>query len=261
MYDYGIQQKRRKYRLNKKKFTVTLLVLSSIIALIVLIVGNGSGRAANSGDMTDTNPVVPGEQSNPMEPEATPTGPCIVLDAGHGGFDPGTLGVSGTREDVLNLQITQRLKTLLEQNGVQVIMTREDENALKHTKDEDMAERARIIEQSGADLVVSIHMNWYEEPEISGPMVLYIPGSAQGRRFAEMVQDSLNAALDTDGMARSENFFVLRSGSQPSIMVECGYISNAEEEAKLKQQDYQQKVAEAICGGVLQFMEENNEEK
>lgn len=158
---------------------------------------------------------------------------------------------------MLNLQITQRLKALLEQDGVCVIMTREDENALALNKDDDMAARSRIIEQSGADIVVSIHMNWYEDPEIYGPTVLFCPGSEQGRYFAETVQDSMNVALGTDWIARSEDFSVLRSGNQPSIMVECGYISNVEEEAKLKQADYQQKVAEAICEGMQDYMKQS----
>ena len=256
MENNGIRVRGRKYRLNIKKFSIFLSVVIGIIALIVLGTGNKDSMAANS----ETNITVPDRPPRYMEPEDTQMGPLVVLDAGHGGFDPGTSGVSGTREDVLNLQITERLKAILEQNGMRVIMTREDENALARTKDDDMDARNRIIEQSGADIVVSIHMNWYEDPGMSGPTVLFIPGSMQGKRFAETVQDSMNAALGTDGIARSENFFVLRSGDQPSVMVECGYISNAEEEIKLKQADYQQQVAEAIWEGIRAFIEESDTE-
>lgn len=254
MDNNGVRIKRRKYRLNIKKFSIFLFVLIGVITLIILFTGNKDSVAANS----ETN--VTANDNSAQNLDSTEEDPVIVLDAGHGGFDPGASGVAGTREDVLNLEITLRLKSLLEQSGVQVVMTREDENALAHTKDDDMEARGRIIEESGADIVVSIHMNWYEYPDMSGPTVLFIPGSAEGRRLAELVQDSMNTELDADGIARSEDFFVLRSGDQPSIMVECGYISNAEEEAKLKQEDYQQKVAEAIWDGIQDFLRESNTE-
>jgi len=252
----GVRIKRRKYRLNIRKISIFLSMLVGIITIIVLVTGSKDGAVANAG----TNSTTPGDRAQYIDPEDSQNAPIIVLDAGHGGFDPGTAGVSGTREDVLNLEITQRLKNLLEQDGVRVIMTREDENALASNKDDDMAARSRIIEQSGADIVVSIHMNWYEDPDMSGPTVLFIPGSTDGRRLAEVVQDSMNTELNADGIARSEDFLVLRSGDQPSIMVECGYISNAEEEAKLKQADYQQKVAEAIYEGIQEYMNQSGNE-
>jgi N-acetylmuramoyl-L-alanine amidase len=253
--------KRQKYRLNIRNFSITLIGLLSVAIFVILVTGSIDGKAADAIINTDTEPATaapaptPGE--DPLDPQKDP---LVLLDAGHGGFDPGTIGVTDIHEAVLNLQITKRLKTVLEQNGLRVVMTREDENALAGTKDEDMETRSRMIRRSGADIVVSIHMNWYKNPEISGPTVLYMPGSVQGERLAESVRDTMNTELNTDGVARSEDFFVLRYGEQPSIMVKCGYISNTEEESKLKQSDYQQRVAEAICEGIQNYMKQSGNE-
>lgn len=253
--------KRQKYRFNIRKFSITLMGLLSVTILIILVTGSIDSSAADSKTDTDmdfaaTVPVpTPGE--GPIDSQKAP---LILLDAGHGGFDPGTIGVTDIHEAVLNLQITKRLKTVLEQNGLRVIMTREDEDALAGTKDEDMETRRRMIKESGADIVVSIHMNWYKDPKISGPTVLFMPGSVQGEQLAKSVRDTMNTGLNTDGIIRSEDFFVLRCGDQPSIMVECGYISNAAEESKLKQGDYQQQVAEAICEGIQDYIKQSGNE-
>jgi N-acetylmuramoyl-L-alanine amidase len=123
------------------------------------------------------------------------------------------------------------------------------------TQIESLQERRNIIEQSGSDIVISIHMNNFEQdPGVSGPIVLFMPGSDRGKALAEAVQASLNDALDVNGSARSEDLYVLRSGNQPCVLVECGFLSNAEEEQKLKQPEYQQKIAKAICDGAAVFL-------
>ena len=132
-------------------------------------------------------------------------------------------------------------------------MTREDDGALADTKDADMAERRRIIMESGSDIVVSIHLNSFKDSQVSGPLVLFMPGSEQGQKLADAVQQSLNTALEASGSARSESLYILKSGNQPCILVECGYISNEEEERNLMRSDYQQKVAKAICGGLATY--------
>lgn len=94
-------------------------------------------------------------------------------------------------------------------------------------------------------------MNSYkEDPDMSGPLVLFMPGSEKGKKLAEAAQQSMNKELNAEGSARSENLYILKSGNQACVLVECGYISNKTEERKLKQKDYQQKVAKSICEGV-----------
>ncbi len=264
----GGNRSRRRYRFNGKKLAGTLLMLAFIGAVAVvaamalrdagdLEIADMGGGIPVTNDKAGAAPVFAeaGASNGPSVPASGDLdGRVVVVDAGHGGFDPGAIGVSGTEEDDLNLAVAQFLKAELEACGVQVIMTREDENAIAGDKDADMAERRRIIKESGSDIVVSVHMNnFIQDPDVSGPLVLFTPGSEKGKTLAEAVQTSLNAALDADGTARSENLYVLKSGSQPSVLVECGYLSNKAEENNLRQPDYQQEVAKAICDGVTAF--------
>ena len=267
------KRRRRKYRLNKKKFTGAIIILGLIAALtaaaVILIpkriVKTQETAAAFAESIAP--PISEGQTEGQTEERTEEPGAdlpmggrVIVLDAGHGGFDPGAIGIGDTHEDVLNLAVTQYLKAELEDNGARVIMTRENDDAIAADKDSDMEERRRIIEQSGADMVVSIHMNSYEDdPDVCGPLVLFMPGSDQGKALAEAVQDSMNAVIDPDGTSRSQSLFILRCGNMPCILVECGYLSNAEEERKLNQPDYQQRVAKAVCDGVSAYFLQTQE--
>ena len=252
-------QHKRKYRLNKKKFVAVVISLCCLAVVIVLI------TEALAGAYTDVQAMeIPGiPERTEDSPEQTVEqavkileGRLIVIDAGHGGFDPGAIGVDGTYESELNLEIAKSLKTELESYGAQIIMTRSDGNALADSKQTDMAERRRIIEESGSDIVISIHMNSHEDSSISGPLVLFMPNSENGKKLADTVQESLNDELAAEGMARSDNLYILRSGNQPCILIECGYISNASEESMLKRQDYQLKVVKSICEGIEKYFAE-----
>jgi N-acetylmuramoyl-L-alanine amidase len=177
------------------------------------------------------------------------------VDAGHGGFDPGASGADGTCEDELNLKVANYLKTALESYGAQVIMTRSDEGALAGTKEEDMAQRRRIITESQSDIVVSVHMNSYTDDSVSGPLVLFMKGSSRGERLAKCIQSSMVDLLkpSRENVARADDLYILRSGNQPCVIVECGYLSNEQELQLLKSDDYQQQVASAICQGVINY--------
>lgn len=271
---------RRRYRLNGKKLAASLTMLMFIAAVAVVAIM--ALKNASDVEVASVDGNMPATQGNqlpvatftaaPEKPTVTNvvavqtpdtgqmgalSGRVIVVDAGHGGFDPGAIGVSGAHEDDINLAVAQHLKTALEDEGAQVIMTREDEDALASDKDDDMAERRRIIEQSGSDIVISIHMNNYtDDPSVNGPLVLFMPGSDRGKTLAESVQVCLNSALDADGSARSENLFILKSGNQPCVLVECGYLSNEDEERSLQEPDYQSNIAKAICDGAVEFLSE-----
>ena len=252
----GNKPYKRRYRLNKEKLATMFFVLACAAAFITVAVVSLRNADENITAMayeTSGESEVEGE-TDKTQHTGVLANRVIVLDAGHGGFDPGAIGVGGTYESELNLAVAQYLKAELENCGAEVIMTREDEEALAGEKNADMAGRRRIIEESGSDIVISIHMNFYEDdPGIAGPVVLFMPGSEQGKTLAETVQQSLNETLHTDGTARSESLYILKSGSQPCVLVECGYLSNAKEEQKLKQPDYQQSVAQAICEGIKQY--------
>ena len=255
---YSAKQSRKKYRLNKKKFagTLTLLLLTAALVCAALVILPKKLAKTEQPDPIETVKIMATVMVQTDVPAVTMPleGLTIVVDAGHGGFDPGAIGAAGTHEDVLNLAIAERLKAELESGGADVVMTRNDEDALAENKAGDMAQRGIIIRHAEADAVVSIHMNFFEEDtEVCGPLVLFMPGSDGGKELAESIQGSMNTALNSQNTTRSESLDVLKSGSQPSVLVECGFLSNAQEEEKLGQPDYQQSVAESICEGIKAY--------
>lgn len=182
----------------------------------------------------------------------------IVIDAGHGGFDAGASGkTTKVREDVLNLAVAKKLKKLFEVNGFTVVMTREDDKAVASTKKGDMAKRGQIIKDSNPDVVISIHMNKFGDSSVSGPMAFYYEESEEGKKLAALVQQHLNEYLKPPKPRtfKPENYFVLRSGDCPCILVECGFLSNEREEELLQTDEYQEKCAKAIYKGVAEYFD------
>ena len=180
-------------------------------------------------------------------------GKLVVLDAGHGGFDPGAIGrVTGVEEDELNLAVANALAELLEARGYRVLKTRSDDKAIAGTKVMDMDRRRDIIEKSGADAAISIHMNAIQQGTVRGPVAIYYEGSDEGKLLAQCMQRALNESLmpPKPKQAASGSYFILKAGSMPSCIVECGFLTNAEEERLLMEADYQQQVALAIADGL-----------
>lgn len=247
----------RKYRINTKKIARSLLLLGCLIAGIVAVVCLSGNTVPVVAQIEEPQIPAGGEAEASALPGGVLEGKTIVLDAGHGGFDIGATGASGSHEADLNLKVAEYLKEDLEQEGMQVIMTRSDENAIADTKDGDMAKRRQIIQESGSDLFVSIHMNAETSASISGPVVLFAPGAIQGEKLAKMIQNNLLEELrpESKKVARAENLYVLEDNTQPSVLVECGFISNVQEEALLLQEEYQKKVAKAIAQGCMEFLQ------
>ncbi len=187
----------------------------------------------------------------------TPKG-TIVIDAGHGGFDGGASGKSGIHEDGLNLAVAQKLEALFEKNGYIVIMTRETGEAIGDTKDKDMAARRKIIAEAKADIVISIHMNKFSDTSVCGPQVFYHEDSAEGEKFAKLIQQELNTALEPpkDRIEHPEDYFILCSGDSPAVIVECGFLSNEREEALLQDDTYQMECAKAIYRGADAYLDQ-----
>ncbi|MCM1105400.1 MAG: N-acetylmuramoyl-L-alanine amidase [Blautia sp.] len=191
--------------------------------------------------------------------------PCIVLDAGHGGADPGKVGGDDILEKDLNLQIVFKLKTLFENKGFEVVLTRTDDKALvsdnsKALKVEDMRNRVALIEKASPIMTISIHQNSYTDPAISGPQVFFYDQSPEGEQIAATIQAALNEQLDPPKQRVSksnDDYYILKKTPSPTVIVECGFLSNPEEAAKLTDEAYQNKLARAIYSGVCTYLSEN----
>ena len=185
----------------------------------------------------------------------------IVIDAGHGGKDGGAVGkTSGVTESELNLKYSLLLKKLCQEYGFRVILTRSDMNGLyspfaTNKKKSEMEKRRQIIEGAKADVVVSIHMNSFSSSQSRGSQVFYADNSSQGQKLAQSVQDSLHKNLDyAQKTAKVGDYFVLNCTDTPSILIECGFLSNPEEEMLLQEEDYQNKFCyDVLCGILLYF--------
>ncbi len=188
---------------------------------------------------------------------------CVVLDPGHGGADPGKVGQGEILEKDLNLQITHRVKAYLEQNDIRVVMTRSEDEMLgsagvgESKKLEDMRNRVALIEENKPEIVVSIHQNSYPSPEVRGAQVFYHEGSAQGSRLAGLLQESLVQLVDPDNKRKTKadsSYYLLKNISVPVVIVECGFLSNQGEAAKLTDEKYQDRLAWAIHMGIMQYL-------
>lgn len=182
----------------------------------------------------------------------------IVLDAGHGGWDPGKTGSGGANEKELNLAVVEKLAEYLKQGGAEVILTRKNDDALGKGKRGDMAERKRIANESGGDILVSIHQNAFPSAKARGAQVFYHKSSGNGKVLAECVQESLRSRVDgSNNRQAKENkdYYILRTTEIPAVIVECGFLSNAEEEKLLNDGAYQEKLAWAIYCGILDYFE------
>ncbi len=192
---------------------------------------------------------------------------CVVVDAGHGGADPGKVGVSGQLEKDINLKIARLLGQFLRAEGITVVMTREDDAGLydenaSNKKVQDMKRRLEIIEDAKPALVVSIHQNSYHEEYVKGAQVFYYETGRDSRRLAEIIQEQLRT-LDPENnrQAKGNNsYFLLKKTSRPIVIVECGFLSNYTEAEKLSTDLYQEKLAWSIHMGVMQYLNQADKE-
>lgn len=207
-----------------------------------------------------------GEQLQDSEQEEKPLsggGAVIVVDPGHGGEDPGMVGVGGVKEKEINLQVSGALGDLLEQQGFSVIYTRSSDQGLYdedtvNKKAQDMQRRCALIEEKNPVLTVSIHQNSYSDPAVYGPQVFYFEHSAKGKELASCVQEELNGQLEIARprvMKGNTNYYILKRSAGVTILVECSFLSNPEEAKKIQTPEYQQAVAGAICSGILKYLE------
>ena len=186
----------------------------------------------------------------------------VVLDAGHGGIDGGVCGVNtGVKESELNLQVVKKLKNYLTSAGMSVVLTRNSEAGLygiasSNFKKKDMQKRRDVIKNASPDIVISIHMNKFSISTRRGAQVFYKAGDEFGLILAKSVQESFNQMNEStrEFSALSGDYYILNCSNYPSIIAECGFLSNPEDEALLITEAYQDNVAYAIFKGVVSYL-------
>ena len=188
---------------------------------------------------------------------------CIAIDAGHGGSDPGKVGINNALEKDINLSVALKLKNMLEQKDIEVILTRDSDESLApegvtNQKAADMQTRCQIITEANPVFTVSIHQNSYPTPDIRGAQVFYFGQSEKGEALATILQENLVSRLDPDNRRTAkanESYYLLKKTPTPTVIVECGFLSNPEEAELLLDADYQNKLARAIYMGILEYLE------
>lgn len=190
---------------------------------------------------------------------------CVVLDAGHGAADPGKIGCNDAKEKDINLAIVLKLQKYLEKENVKAVLTRESdeplyEDSAVNKKMSDMNARVSIIESVKPDLVVSIHQNSYHESSVCGPQVFYYKASEKGKLAAECLQASFDGLEEIDNrrLAKAnDNYYLLLHTSAPMVIAECGFLSNPEEAGLLIQDSYQEKMAQVLCQGIMEYLKQS----
>lgn len=192
------------------------------------------------------------------------TAKVIVLDAGHGGTDHGVVGSKGTKESDFNLKMTLKLAKILEDGGFCVVLTRETSDglygdAVTNRKRADMAQRKKIIVNSGADMVISLHANKYPSTDRRGAQVFFDELNKQGKSLAYNIQAGLNILnaefVKREFSALKGDYFVLKCTHAPSVIVECGFLSNPEDEILLNDEGYTDRLAFGIYSGIVAYFE------
>lgn len=186
----------------------------------------------------------------------------IVIDPGHGGFDPGKVGCDGIYEKDVNLQIAKKLYKKLNMEGFNVVMTRNDDIALdivadNNKKVSDMRSRVEIINKVNPDIMISIHQNSYPDESVHGSQIFYSYKSQNGNALAEIMQDNLRK-VDTSNKREakgSKDYYVLNKTECTGVIVECGFLSNYNETKMLENDDYQNKLVEGIKEAVIKYFE------
>lgn len=189
----------------------------------------------------------------------------VIIDAGHGLPDGGAVGSGGTVEQEINLKIAKKLQEVLQGKGISVIMTRESEKGLfeketsiRDMKITDMHRRLEIMKTADADLFISIHMNFFPAASANGLRVFYSANHSEIKPLAEHIQKRMGevtGARTTAVKAADKSLFLMKNPPLPSLLVECGFLSNPTEEKKLNDEEYQSRLAWAIADGVEKFVE------
>ena len=195
------------------------------------------------------------------------TNKVIGIDPGHGGIDPGAIGKNGISENEINLNISIKLKRFIEQSGGIVVITRDDTRGLytdestsvKNIKTEDLRRRKEIINGGKCDMFLTIHLNSFPQSKYYGAQTFYKTECEESRKLAYIVQEELKNILDKENKRlpqKRDDVYLLREVEVPSILIECGFLSNSREERLLAEERYQEKIAWAIYIGIMKYFNE-----
>lgn len=190
----------------------------------------------------------------------------IIVDPGHGGEDPGAVSDTlGLKEKDVNLKIANLVCQRLKNKNLNVMMTREEDRlvhsdsarSMLQKRKEDLQRRKQIMDE-GQNIIVSIHLNKFPQAKYYGAQTFYPPNSVESQKLAESIQSSLRERVDPqnkrEALLKKEPIIILKNAKNTTVIVECGFLSNAEEEKKLADETYQTKLADAIAQGVLKYM-------
>ena len=228
----------------KKRFVlVALVLLLAILSFTVYLRGRGAIETLN----------VPSTKK------------IIVIDAGHGGNDPGAVSKTGILEKEINLKIALYLREYLEQSGSIVILTRDKDTGLyssnsSNKKREDLKNRKNIVRESNADLFLTIHLNSFPKQQYHGAQTFYPKDNPSGKEVAKLIQEELVNSLDKDNQRvplSKDNVYIINDLTIPTVLVECGFLSNPEEAKLLKDSKHQRKIAWAMYVGIQKFFSTN----
>ncbi|ACL77184.1 N-acetylmuramoyl-L-alanine amidase [Ruminiclostridium cellulolyticum] len=229
---------------------VVLLLLMSITILSIGLTVNYSKPVTADGNKAPAEGVAPAVRT-------------VILDAGHGGEDPGAVSdYSGLKEKDVNLNIVMLLKRLMEKDNYKVILTRDSDRLVYTTESnniiqkrrEDLTRRKGIMDDSSADLVVSVHLNKFPQAQYHGAQVFFPPKSDTSKKLADEIQNAIRLNVDNANdrvaLVKKDPIMILKNLKTTTVIVECGFLSNVDEEKKLAAEDYQNKLASAIKKGI-----------
>lgn len=192
-------------------------------------------------------------------------GQVIIIDAGHGGEDPGAIGINGKYEKDLNLQIALVIGEELKSRGYTVVYTRTqdkmlylpEENIKGMRKISDLKNRCKLTEEYENGILVSIHMNSYGASKYSGLQVYYMDGNEESALLATKIQQSVKNSLQPNNKRQikgGKDMYILEHSNLNAVLIECGFLTNAEECEKLSQKEYQKELSFAIIYGIIEYM-------
>ena len=254
----------------KKKIELIMAVCLVIAAFFLgsqsaILVQNSHTDTGALPDTPGTDSVSDTELAGNGQNESSSDGLSIVIDAGHGGIDPGKVGINDALEKDINLALALKLRDKFSQDSIRIILTRDSDTGLysegsTNKKAEDMQTRCKIISDASPIFTVSLHQNSYPSPEVCGAQVFYFGQSQDGKKLADMIQDSLISNVDPDNhrvAKANESYYLLKKTPTPTVIVECGFLSNPTEADLLLTDDYQNQLVDAIYNGIQNYLSES----
>ena len=241
-----VKNEEQKCKMDNLRQKLLSMIVGALFLISMLTVGKEAAKSVMSTNVMQKNKK------------------CVVIDAGHGGADPGKVGINGALEKDVNLEIALLVKQYLEANDVEVVMTRETDEGLydadsSNKKVQDMKQRIELIDKTSPDVTVSIHQNSYPEEYVHGAQVFYYEGSQEGQKLAESIQRQLVEKTDPENKRQikgNDSYYLLKKTGITIVIVECGFLSNSAEAEKLCSPEYQDRIAWAIHMGILQYLNE-----